>query len=118
MGSSGNFRGRKRSIYEGGIRASPIVSLARQIPAGKVDEQSVIASVDFFPTMAALAGTSASASLPGENGTDVFMGKHFARKGNLYCFSKVFALISTPPQLRRGAREAGWYFISANTFEK
>jgi arylsulfatase A-like enzyme len=56
VGSPGPFRGRKRSIYEGGIRMPFIVRWPKGTPAGKVDTTSVIAGVDFLPTICALAG--------------------------------------------------------------
>ena len=57
IGSPGPFRGKKRSLYEGGIRVPLIVRWPGQTPAGVVDNTSVVAAVDFLPTFAALAGT-------------------------------------------------------------
>ena len=55
-GSTGLLRGRKRSMYEGGIRTLGLVSWPGQVPAGRVDETSVVSAVDFLPTIASLAG--------------------------------------------------------------
>ena len=41
IGDAGPFRGRKRSIYEGGIRMPFIVRWTSRTPAGKVDDKSV-----------------------------------------------------------------------------
>ncbi len=54
-GSTAGFRGRKWSLYEGGIRMPLIVRWKGKIPAGRVDETSVLAAIDFFPTFCALA---------------------------------------------------------------
>lgn len=54
-GSAGPLRGRKRSLYEGGIRV-PLIVRGPNIPAGRVDDRSVICSVDFLPTICELAG--------------------------------------------------------------
>lgn len=54
-GSAGPFRGRKRSLYEGGIRV-PLIIRGPTVPAGRVDDRSVICGVDFLPTICELAG--------------------------------------------------------------
>ncbi len=54
VGSPGPFRGRKRSLYEGGIRTPFIVRWPGHVPAGKVNRSSVVSGVDFVPTLAAL----------------------------------------------------------------
>jgi arylsulfatase A-like enzyme len=51
-GSTGPFRGRKRSLYEGGTRMPFIVRWKGPVPAGTVDEVSVISGVDLLPTLA------------------------------------------------------------------
>ena len=58
---SGPYRGSKLSLYEGGIRLPLIVRWPGHVPAGRVDEATVVAAVDFLPTLCALAG----ADLPG-----------------------------------------------------
>ncbi len=56
VGSSGPFRGGKQSLYEGGVRMPMIARWPGMVPAGAVDNDSVIAGVDFLPTVASLAG--------------------------------------------------------------
>ncbi len=76
MGSPGEFRGRKRSIYEGGVRTSCIVRWPGHVPAGRVDDTSVLTGVDFLPTVCHLAGiTPPDISLDGEDVSDVLLGK-------------------------------------------
>jgi len=58
-GWTGGLRGRKWSLYEGGIREPLIVSWPGTIKAGQVDKTSVINAVDFFPTFCSLAGLKA-----------------------------------------------------------
>jgi arylsulfatase A-like enzyme len=55
-GWTGGLRGRKWSLYEGGIREPLIVSWPGTIDAGQVDRTSLINAVDFFPTFCQLAG--------------------------------------------------------------
>jgi N-acetylgalactosamine-6-sulfatase len=55
VGSPGPLRGRKRSMYEGGIRTFGLVRWPGKVPAGRVDETSVVGAVDFLPTICSLA---------------------------------------------------------------
>ncbi len=54
-GSTGGYRGRKWSIYEGGIRMPFIARWPGHVPAGETDEATIMGTVDFFPTFCALA---------------------------------------------------------------
>jgi arylsulfatase A-like enzyme len=55
--SAGDLRGRKWSLYEGGIREPFIAVLPGKIPGGKVNSESVMSVVDLVPTVAALTNT-------------------------------------------------------------
>lgn len=55
VGSNGPFRGRKRSLYEGGVRVPLIVRQPGRVPAGRVDNNSIVCGVDFLPTFCDLA---------------------------------------------------------------
>jgi len=66
IGDTGPFRGRKRSIYEGGVRVPFIVRWPGHIPSGTVDNTTVIAGVDWLPTICSLAGVR----LPGDLNPD------------------------------------------------
>lgn len=61
---TGGFRGSKLSLYEGGIRIPLIAWWPGHVPAGQVNETTVISAVDFFPTLARLAGAQVSATAP------------------------------------------------------
>jgi arylsulfatase A-like enzyme len=54
IGSTGPFRGRKRSLYEGGIRVPFIVRWPGHTPAGRVDDTTVLAGVDWLLTVCGL----------------------------------------------------------------
>ncbi len=56
VGSPGPFRGRKRSLYEGGVRMPFIVRWPSQTPSGRVDDTSVLGGVDWLPTICSMAG--------------------------------------------------------------
>ena len=86
IGSAGPFRGRKRSLYEGGIRVPGIVRWPGKIPAGTIDSTSVVAGVDWLPTVCELAGCPIPAdhTLDGESVSDVLFGKSRSRKSPLF----------------------------------
>ncbi len=82
VGSTGLFRGRKRSLYEGGIRVPFVVRWPGRIPAGVTDDVSVLSALDLRPTLTALAGAEFTAGrMPdGEDVSDIFFGKVRARQ--------------------------------------
>ena len=57
-GSTAGLRGRKWSLYEGGIRQPFFARWKGSLPAGLVDKQTVVGAVDLFPTLCTLAGIS------------------------------------------------------------
>ncbi|MCI0333456.1 MAG: sulfatase-like hydrolase/transferase [Planctomycetes bacterium] len=81
IGSAGPFRGRKRSLYEGGVRLPGIVCWPGHVPAGRVDNESVIAGVDWLPTVCRLADATipGAHALDGEDVGDVLLGRSRAR---------------------------------------
>ncbi len=81
VGSTGLFRGRKRSLYEGGIRVPFIARWPKRIPAGRTDDTSALNAVDFRPTLAALAGVTPAGgrAADGEDVTDILRGAARAR---------------------------------------
>jgi N-acetylgalactosamine-6-sulfatase len=85
VGSAGPFRGRKRSLYEGGVRVPCIVRWPGRVPAGRVENDAVLAGVDLLPTVCALAGIALPAghALDGEDASDVLLGGSRARRGPL-----------------------------------
>ncbi|MEK7406912.1 MAG: sulfatase-like hydrolase/transferase [Acidobacteriota bacterium] len=74
VGSPGPFRGRKRSLYEGGVRTPFLVRWPERIPAGRLDDTSVVTGVDFLPTLTKLAGVEAP-GLDGEDVSDILLEK-------------------------------------------
>lgn len=56
VGNTGGLRGRKRSLYLGGVNTPFIVRWPGHVPAGRVDKSSVLAGVDMLPTLLAATG--------------------------------------------------------------
>ncbi len=86
VGSTGPLRGRKRSIYEGGIRVPFILRWPGHVPAGKVNDTTVVNGVDFLPTLCRLAGVEVpeNLALDGEDMSDVWLGA--VRKRRRACY--------------------------------
>ncbi len=87
VGFPGPHRGRKRSIYEGGVRQPLVVRWPGKIKAGVFDETSVIGAVDFLPTVCAITGVEppADVKLDGEDVSDILLsGQARPRKGPLF----------------------------------
>ena len=83
---SGLFRGSKLSLYEGGIRLPCIVRWPGHIPAGQVDEQTVLGAVDLLPTLAAFARAALPADVvfDGEDMSAALYGKPQTRTKPLF----------------------------------
>ena len=83
---SGGLRGSKLSLYEGGVRVPFICWWPGNIPAGRVDDQTVISAVDLFPSLCSLA----AATLPegyktdGEDLSAAILGKNTTRTRPLF----------------------------------
>jgi uncharacterized sulfatase len=79
-GSPGSFRGHKGNLYEGGVREPFIVwgpGLLAQRASGTVNEKTVVAGVDFLPSLATLAGLRLPSGVKsdGEDLSASFLGK-------------------------------------------
>lgn len=74
---SGIYRGGKYSIYEAGTRIPFIVRWPAKIKSG-LRQESMFSQVDFFPTMASIAGVKLpEGTVPdGRSHVDVLMGKN------------------------------------------
>jgi arylsulfatase A-like enzyme len=82
VGSAGPFRGRKRSLYEGGIRVPFVVRWPGHVPSGRIDDTSVVAACDFLPTLCKLSGATIPSehSLDGEDIGGILMGQSRSRQ--------------------------------------
>ncbi|HEY2414273.1 MAG TPA: sulfatase-like hydrolase/transferase [Pirellulaceae bacterium] len=56
VGSTSGLRGRKRSLFEGGVRVPFIVRWPGHTPAGAKNDSTVFTAVDLLPTLCAAAG--------------------------------------------------------------
>lgn len=74
-GFTGPYRGRKWSLFEGGIRMPFIARWTGRIPAGIEDTTSVMSAIDVSPTICRFAGISVENDLDGIDRSDVLLGK-------------------------------------------
>lgn len=74
-GFTGPYRGRKWSLFEGGIRMPFIARWTGTIPAGIEDTTSVVSAIDISPTICQFAGVPIEDNLDGLDRSDVLLGK-------------------------------------------
>lgn len=116
-GSTGGLRGRKRSMYEGGIRVPGIVRWPGQIKPGTTSDVPVIGS-DLFPTVLAACGVKAPVdrALDGLDMLPVLTGKvaTVARKVPLY-----WRLDMAPAaeNLHLAMRDGDWKLLASRDFK-
>lgn len=76
VGSAKNYRDRKSSFHEGGIRVPFIVSWPGRFSEGKVDDKTIIQGVDWLPTIASICNVELPKSTyDGVNVASAFLGK-------------------------------------------
>lgn len=83
-GSTENLRGRKFSLYEGGIRQPLILYWRGHMKPGTRDERSVGGGVDLLPTLAGITGQPLPAGSVGTDLSPVLTGKPVARRAPLF----------------------------------
>jgi arylsulfatase A-like enzyme len=73
--SSGPLRGRKRDMYEGGIRTPMVVRWPGKVPAGKLNTIAVWYFADVLPTLADLVGAKIPPDIDGISVLPTLLGK-------------------------------------------
>ncbi len=66
IGQTGGMRGRKRSLFEGGVRVPFIVRWPGHTPAGAKNDTTAFTAVDLLPTLCAAAGVTLPADYQGD----------------------------------------------------
>jgi len=116
---TGGLRGSKLSLYEGGIRVPCIAWWPGRVPANRVNDATVFAAVDFFPTLCEVAG----AALPdgytsdGENLSSALFGEMPERTTPLFWeYGRNDTSFAYPPDARHrspnvAVREGRWKLL-------
>lgn len=83
---NGGLRGSKLSLYEAGIRVPLIARWPGHIPAGHVNEETVLSALDFFPTLCEIAQAKPPTGnrFDGVNMSAAFFGKTPTRNQPLF----------------------------------
>ncbi len=113
-GNPGPFRGMKRSLYEGGLRVPLIARWPGVVPAGIVDEDSVLSSVDLLPTFLSMAGGELpeDSAVDGLDASSVFSGETWEREAPLFYefhFEQLGREIDKSPML--AVRDGDWMLL-------
>src|SRR5690606_1922464 len=102
---SDGLRGKKGTLYEGGIRIPFIVRWPGQVRADSVNE-TILGAVDLLPTLTGLAAIpisdSAKTSCDGQDMTQAFRGESLPRKKPL-----MFEFGRTRPENPKGKADRG-----------
>lgn len=100
IGSAGPFRGRKRSLYEGGTRVPFIVRWPGNTPGGQVNDTTVVSGADLLPTLCGLADVDLPESVKGvqrgENVTTAFKGDKSFQRSKPLCWEWRYKVFNHP----------------------
>lgn len=115
-GSAMPYRGKKASLYEGGVRQPLIVRWPGHVAAGTRDASSIVQAVDLVPTLAAIIGAPKPAGIDGIDVSAAWRGQpvtsrpdifsHIARPGG-EAFGPLYSIRSGPWKLLMNADGGG-----------
>ena len=113
-GSTGGLRGRKRSVYEGGIRVPGIMRWPGKIRAGSTSDEPIIGS-DIFSSLCAITGATMPQDRPidGASFLPVFEGKKIDRTTSLYWRCNI-----APEPLKIALRQGDWTILADEQLTK
>jgi arylsulfatase A-like enzyme len=86
VGTTGGLRGRKRSLFEGGVHLPFFVRWPGHVPAGKLNKTTALAAVDLLPTLCAIADVKLpdSYQADGQNMLPAWLGAQPMRAQPIY----------------------------------
>ncbi len=107
-GSTGGLRGRKRAVYEGGIRVAGLARWPGRVKPGSTCDQPVIGS-DLFPTVCAIAGAAVPSDRPidGTSLLPAFDDKAVERTIPMY-----WRYHAAPGMMKIAMRKGDWKIVS------
>ena len=113
-GSTGGLRGRKRAVYEGGIRVPGIVRWPGQVKPATTSQVPVIGS-DLFATVCAITGTPLPADrvIDGGNLLPACSGQPVARERPLYWRCNI-----APGAMKTALRSGDWKIVADEPLTK
>ncbi len=108
-GSTGGLRGRKRAVYEGGIRVPGIIRWPGRVMAATESATPVVGS-DLFPTVLQIAGVPlpTDRKIDGTTLVPLFANQPIDRKVPLY-----FRCAIAPGQFKIALRDGDWKILAS-----
>ncbi|MDP5052403.1 MAG: sulfatase-like hydrolase/transferase, partial [Congregibacter sp.] len=105
-GETAGLRGKKRFLFEGGIRVPGIIRYPARVPAGRIEHRPASA-LDIYPTLAQWLGIQTDPSVPldGESLWPLIEGREFEREHAFYWS------IPTPDGMEFAVRLGDWKMI-------
>ncbi len=112
VGETNGLKGRKRSLFAGGVRTPFIVRWPGVVPSGVVNRTTPIAAVDMLPSFVALAGVTLPEDYrpDGESIVPAMKGKPFNRKSIIY-WQWLFANNKTDFWPSLGVQDGEWRLL-------
>ncbi|MCI0684249.1 MAG: sulfatase-like hydrolase/transferase [Gemmataceae bacterium] len=113
-GSTGGLRGRKRAVYEGGIRVPGIIRWPGRVKAGSTSDQPIVGS-DVFTTICSVAKVPLPNDRPidGADILPVFEGRKLDRKTPMYWRCNI-----APGQFKICMRHGDWTILANEKLTK
>jgi arylsulfatase A-like enzyme len=112
---NGGFRGSKLTLYEGGIREPFVIRWPGRVPAGTVNDVTVLSAVDLLPTLTTLAGVELPGEAKGEcDGEDLsaaVLGAEVKRAKALYWQNLMDRPADAPRGPSLGIRKGDWKLL-------
>lgn len=105
-GDTGGLRGKKRFLFEGGIRVPGIIRYPARVIAGK-EERTPVSALDIFPTIADWLDIEPDPEIPldGQSLWPLLAGEPFAESRSLYWS------LPTPDGMEYALRHGDWKLI-------
>ena len=111
LNRNGGLRGGKGNLYEGGFREAYLIRWPGTVPAGVVNSNTVVSTLDLLPTYCSFAGIALpNAPFAGEDMSDVFRGSTRSRRRPLFWeYGTVSGLSPASPKL--AVRDGNFKFM-------
>ncbi|HXH99879.1 MAG TPA: sulfatase-like hydrolase/transferase [Sphingobacteriaceae bacterium] len=117
-GSTNSFKGRKRDLYEGGIRVPTIISWKGKIKSGSVSN-TIGHSNDLLPTISDLAGVALPSNIQfdGISLKPILESKTMTNRGSLFWFTlfpqqNYPGFVKAKPDANQAVRNAKWKLLA------
>ncbi|MCB1237035.1 MAG: sulfatase-like hydrolase/transferase, partial [Verrucomicrobiae bacterium] len=113
------WRGGKQEMWEGGIRVATSVTWPGRIPAGVVNRDHLSLTMDFYPTLAEIAGVPVEHAIDGRSFAPLLLGKPFpAESDREFFWVRLEGGAKYGGLLYHAARRGNWKLLRNTGFEE